>query len=146
MLTVSSTSKNADDVVITLAIRTPLTKGFKGGFKDSEFDYLAYALLKKVIEKSRIDPQLVEDICCGNVSPSAPNGTGYLVPALTATRSTMAQLHTKFVQQHLPPASQTPQPLRPSTDSARPDSRLHKTLLTRFYLAASTLESLWAQN
>ena len=24
-------------------------------------------LLKKVIEKSKIDPQLVEDICCGNV-------------------------------------------------------------------------------
>merc|ERR1711977_393183 len=62
------TSKNADDVVITLAIRTPLAKGFKGGFKDTELDYLVYALLKKVIERSRIDPQLVEDICCGNVS------------------------------------------------------------------------------
>ncbi|KAN0095949.1 thiolase [Hyaloscypha variabilis] len=64
----SITSKNADDVVITLAIRTPLAKGFKGGFKDTELDYLLYSLLKKVIEKSRIDPQLVEDICCGNVS------------------------------------------------------------------------------
>jgi acetyl-CoA acyltransferase 1 len=64
-----STSKNADDVVITLAIRTPLAKGFKGGFKDTELDYLIYSLLKKVIEKSRIDPQLVEDICCGNVRP-----------------------------------------------------------------------------
>lgn len=63
-----STSKNADDVVITLAIRTPLAKGFKGGFKDTQLDYLVYALLKKVLEKSRIDPQLVEDICCGNVS------------------------------------------------------------------------------
>jgi acetyl-CoA acyltransferase 1 len=62
-----STSKNADDVVITLAIRTPLAKGFKGGFKDTELDYLVYSLLKKVIEKSRIDPQLVEDVCCGNV-------------------------------------------------------------------------------
>lgn len=67
MLIINSTSKNADDVVITLAIRTPLAKGFKGGFKDTELDYLVYALLKKVIEKSRIDPQLVEDICCGNV-------------------------------------------------------------------------------
>lgn len=62
------TSKNADDVVITLAIRTPLTKAFKGGFKDTELDYLVYSLLKKVIEKSRIDPQLVEDVCCGNVN------------------------------------------------------------------------------
>ena len=68
----NSTSKNADDVVITLAIRTPLAKGFKGGFKDTQLDFLVYSLLKKVIEKSQIDPALVEDICCGNVSlPSA---------------------------------------------------------------------------
>jgi len=68
MLTINSTSKNADDVVITLAIRTPLAKGFKGGFKDTQFDFLVYSLLKQVIQKSKLDPQLVEDICCGNVS------------------------------------------------------------------------------
>ncbi|KAL9600050.1 MAG: hypothetical protein Q9219_003420 [cf. Caloplaca sp. 3 TL-2023] len=62
------TQKNPDDVVITLAIRTPLAKGFKGGFKDTQLDYLVYSLLKKVIEKSNIDPQMVEDICLGNVS------------------------------------------------------------------------------
>jgi acetyl-CoA acyltransferase 1 len=62
------TSKNADDVVITLAIRTPLAKAHKGGFKDTELDFLMYSILKKVAEKSSIDPQLVEDICCGNVS------------------------------------------------------------------------------
>ncbi|PQE22441.1 putative POT1-acetyl- C-acyltransferase peroxisomal protein [Rutstroemia sp. NJR-2017a BVV2] len=64
----SITSKNADDIVITLAIRTPLAKGFKGGFKDTKLEYLQYALLQKVREKSNLDPQLVEDICCGNVS------------------------------------------------------------------------------
>lgn len=64
----SITSKNADDVVITLALRTPLAKGFKGGFKDTQLDFLVYSLLKNVIEKSKIDPQLVEDICCGNVN------------------------------------------------------------------------------
>jgi acetyl-CoA acetyltransferase family protein len=62
------TSKNADDVVITLAVRTPLTKAYKGGFKDTELDYLMYALLKKVRETTTLDPSLVEDICCGNVS------------------------------------------------------------------------------
>ncbi|KAF7861670.1 uncharacterized protein EAF02_010624 [Botrytis sinoallii] len=62
------TSKNADDVVITLAVRTPLAKGFKGGFKDTKLDYLIYALLQKVREKSNLDPALIEDICCGNVS------------------------------------------------------------------------------
>lgn len=55
-------------MVITLAIRTPLAKGKKGSFKDTQLDYLIYALLKKVLEKSKIDPQLIEDVCLGNVS------------------------------------------------------------------------------
>lgn len=62
-----STSKNADDIVITLAIRTPLAKGHKGGFKDTQLDYLVYSLLKEVVGRSRIDPSLIEDVCLGNV-------------------------------------------------------------------------------
>ena len=63
----SRTQKNPDDVVITLAIRTPLTKGFKGGLKDTPLDFIVYTLLKQVLDKSRIDPQLIEDVCLGNV-------------------------------------------------------------------------------
>jgi acetyl-CoA acyltransferase 1 len=62
------TAKNADDIVITLAIRTPLCKARKGGFKDSTVEFLAYAILKEVKERSNLDPALVEDICMGNVS------------------------------------------------------------------------------
>lgn len=62
------TSKNPDDVVITLAIRTPLTKGFKGGMKDTSLDYMVYTVLKQVLEKSKIDPKVVEDVCLGNVN------------------------------------------------------------------------------
>lgn len=62
------TQKNPDDVVITLAVRTPLTKAFKGGFKDTRLDYIVYSLLKQVLEKSRVDPQVIEDICLGNVN------------------------------------------------------------------------------
>jgi len=62
------TQKNPDDIVITLAIRTPLTKGKKGGFKDTDLDYMVYSLLKEVIAKSKIDPNQVEDVCMGNVS------------------------------------------------------------------------------
>lgn len=62
-----STSKNADDIVITLAIRTPLAKAKKGGFKDTTLEYMVYALLKEVKERSAIDPALIEDICLGNV-------------------------------------------------------------------------------
>ncbi|KAJ9614664.1 hypothetical protein H2200_002801 [Cladophialophora chaetospira] len=61
------TAKTPDDIVITLALRTPLTKGKKGGFKDTDLDYIVYALLKEVVNKSKIDPSLVEDICLGNV-------------------------------------------------------------------------------
>ncbi len=67
-----STQKNPDDVVITLAIRTPLTKGFKGGLKDTPLDFLVYTMMKKVLEKSNIDPQMVEDISLGNVREIYP--------------------------------------------------------------------------
>ena len=72
---ICSTQQNPDDVVITLAIRTPLAKGFKGGFKDTPLDYIIYSLLKEVVTKSNIDPQLVEDVCLGNVcfSPVIPH-------------------------------------------------------------------------
>ncbi|KAI4761515.1 beta ketoadipyl CoA thiolase [Aureobasidium sp. EXF-3400] len=62
------TSKNPDDIVITLAIRTPLTKAKKGGFKDTQLDGLVFKLLEQVVQKSNLDPALVEDICLGNVS------------------------------------------------------------------------------
>lgn len=62
-----SQSKNPDDIVITYAARTPLTKAGKGGFKDTSLEYMVYALLEKVRERSGVDPALVEDICLGNV-------------------------------------------------------------------------------
>lgn len=56
-------------MVITLSLRTPLTKARKGGFKDTELDYLVYALLKEVLAKSQVDPAQIEDVCLGNVAP-----------------------------------------------------------------------------
>ena len=68
-----STTKNPDDVVITMAIRTPLTKGKKGGMKDTDLDFMVYLILKEVRERMNMDPAIVEDICMGNVRyrPSA---------------------------------------------------------------------------
>jgi len=67
--------KNADDIVITYAARTALTKAKKGGFKDTQIDDLLISLLTTVREQSKINPALVEDICLGNVlAPSQ----GYL--------------------------------------------------------------------
>lgn len=66
-LTSTSLSKNPDDIVITYATRTPLTKARKGGFKDTHLDALVFKLLEKVRQNMKLDPQLVEDICLGNV-------------------------------------------------------------------------------
>lgn len=65
-------SKNPDDIVITYAARTPLTKAKKGGFKDTTLEYMVYALLDQVRQRSGLDPALVEDICLGNVRLSRP--------------------------------------------------------------------------
>lgn len=59
--------KRPDDVVITLAIRTPLCKSKTGGLKDTPLDGMLFRILQQVLDKSSIDPSLVEDICLGNV-------------------------------------------------------------------------------
>ena len=63
----SSTQKNPDDVVISLALRTPLAKAGRGGFKDTDLDYMVFTLLKEVVARSKLDPALIEDVCLGNV-------------------------------------------------------------------------------
>lgn len=64
--------KLPNDVVVTCALRTPFTKGGKGGFKDTAGADLLVGALKAVIDRSHIDPSLVQDICVGNVL--APGG------------------------------------------------------------------------
>ncbi|KAJ5273236.1 Peroxisomal 3-ketoacyl-coA thiolase (K.t1.c1) [Penicillium angulare] len=65
-------AKNSDDVVITYLARTPLTKARKGGLKDTTFDNLLISLLSTVRENSKIDPNVVEDVCVGNcLAPGA---------------------------------------------------------------------------
>lgn len=66
-LSITRIQKNPDDVVITFAIRTPLCKGFKGGLKDTPLDYIVYTLIKESLERSKIDPSVIEDVCLGNV-------------------------------------------------------------------------------
>lgn len=68
LLTFPRLQKHPDDVVITLAIRTPLTKAVKGGMKDTPLDFMVYTLMKEVLQRSRIDPAVIEDFCLGNVS------------------------------------------------------------------------------
>lgn len=64
--------KNPDDIVVTACLRTAFTKGGKGGFKDTMAADLVAGALKGLIDRSKIDPALVEDICVGTVL--APGG------------------------------------------------------------------------
>ena len=67
LITDYSTQQNPDDVVITAAIRTPLAKGFRGGMKDTPLDYIVFQTLREILRRSRVDPNVIEDVCLGNV-------------------------------------------------------------------------------
>ncbi|KAG7286583.1 hypothetical protein NEMBOFW57_008894 [Staphylotrichum longicolle] len=64
--------KNPDDIVVTAALRTAICKGGKGSFKDTYAADLMAGALKGIIERSNINPALVEDIVVGTVL--APGG------------------------------------------------------------------------
>ncbi|CAH7673557.1 Thiolase, N-terminal domain-containing protein [Phakopsora pachyrhizi] len=80
-------TKHDDDAVICSAVRTPITRARKGGFKDSCVEDLLSAVLVAVAERGRLpDKALVEDIAVGNV----------LAPGGAATVSKMASLHAGY--------------------------------------------------
>lgn len=64
--------KNPDDIVITLAIRSPLCKAKSGGLKDTRSDELLTEMFKQAISHSKIDPSVIGDITVGTVLPRAP--------------------------------------------------------------------------
>ncbi|KAI9673191.1 MAG: 3-ketoacyl-CoA thiolase with broad chain length specificity [Caeruleum heppii] len=76
--------KNPDDIVVTTALRTALTKGGKGGFKDTPAADLLAGALNAVIARSGIDPSLVEDIAVGSVLPPGGGATEFRAAALVA--------------------------------------------------------------
>jgi acetyl-CoA acetyltransferase len=76
-------SQNDNDVVIVVAVRSAITKGMKGGFKDTRPEEYLSGILGAVWRKAGIDPALIEDIAVGNVLP--PGGG-----ALTARMAALA--------------------------------------------------------
>ncbi|KAB5589647.1 Peroxisomal 3-ketoacyl-coA thiolase (Kat1) [Ceratobasidium theobromae] len=65
-------TKHPDDVVLTLALRTPMCKAKKGGLKDTPSDVLLVGMLNAVRERSGVDPGLIEDIVVGTCHPPSP--------------------------------------------------------------------------
>lgn len=76
--------QNPDDIVITAALRTPFTKGGKGGFKDTAAADLVVGALKALLARSRIDPALVQDIAVGSVLAPGGGATEFRAAALAA--------------------------------------------------------------
>jgi|Transcript_22605 acetyl-CoA acyltransferase 1 len=59
--------KSPDDVVVVSALRTPICRAKKGGFKDIYPDDLLKAALEGVMKESGIKHELVDDVVVGNV-------------------------------------------------------------------------------
>jgi len=76
--------KSPDDIVVTACLRTAITKGGKGGFKDTAAADLLVGAFKSLIERSKIDPALVEDIAVGSVLPPGGGATEFRAAALAA--------------------------------------------------------------
>ncbi|RDW85864.1 3-ketoacyl-CoA thiolase-like protein [Coleophoma crateriformis] len=76
--------KHPDDIVVTACLRTAFTKGGKGGFKDTAAADLLVGAFKSLIERSKIDPALVEDIAVGSVLAPGGGATEFRAAALVA--------------------------------------------------------------
>ncbi|KAI0322720.1 3-ketoacyl-CoA thiolase [Amylostereum chailletii] len=65
-------TKNPDDVVLTFAKRTAMGRAKKGQLKDIPVDEMLHGLFKAALEKTRLDPAKIEDICVGTCHPPSP--------------------------------------------------------------------------
>ncbi|TFK41120.1 3-ketoacyl-CoA thiolase, partial [Crucibulum laeve] len=64
--------RNPDDVVITFAKRTAVGRAKKGQLKDTPVDEILHALFKATLEKTKLDPSKIDDICVATCHPPSP--------------------------------------------------------------------------
>lgn len=70
-------AKSDDDVVICAAVRTPLTKGKRGGLKDTAPEVMLSTVLKEAAARAKISSEKIQDIAVGNnLQPGAGEITG----------------------------------------------------------------------
>jgi len=68
-------SNSPRDPVVVAAVRTPVTKAKKGGFKDTRPDDLMMAAIKGLLSKvPDFDPSLIDDVVIGTAFPEAEQG------------------------------------------------------------------------
>jgi acetyl-CoA acyltransferase 1 len=66
--------RSDDDVVIVAASRTALGRAKRGSFAETRMDNLLAPVLRSLIQKSKIDPSLIDDIIIGTVLPKSDVG------------------------------------------------------------------------
>ncbi|KAF8624195.1 hypothetical protein AX17_007184 [Amanita inopinata Kibby_2008] len=86
--------KHDDDVVIVSAIRSAITKGRKGGFKDTNPELILSHVLRAVYERIRLDPKLIEDVAVGNVLPPGGGANAARMAALHAGIPNTSSINT----------------------------------------------------
>ena len=62
----NTAAKSDDDVVICSAVRTPLTKGKRGGLKDTAPEVMLSTCLREAAKRANIQSKEVQDIAFGN--------------------------------------------------------------------------------
>ncbi|KAK4987304.1 3-ketoacyl-CoA thiolase with broad chain length specificity [Elasticomyces elasticus] len=77
-------AKHPDDIVVTCALRTAITRGGKGGFKDTAAADLLHGAFTALLSRSGIDPSVVEDIAVGTVLAPGGGATEFRAAALAA--------------------------------------------------------------
>lgn len=77
-------AKSPSDIVVTCALRTPFTRGGKGGLKDTAAADLLVHTLRSLISRSSISPELVEDVAVGTVLAPGGGATEFRAAALVA--------------------------------------------------------------
>ncbi|KAL5339367.1 Thiolase, N-terminal domain-containing protein [Aspergillus crustosus] len=60
-------TKTPHDVVILSAVRSPITRAFKGGFRDSHAEDLLIPVLQAALQRANLAPGQINDILIGNV-------------------------------------------------------------------------------
>ncbi|AFR92621.1 acetyl-CoA acyltransferase [Cryptococcus neoformans] len=60
---------SSDDVVIVSAVRTPIAKAKKGGFKDCCPEDLLAAVFTEAVKRGKVNPAQIQDVAVGNVLP-----------------------------------------------------------------------------
>ncbi len=76
--------KHAEDIVVTTALRTAICKGGRGQFKDTAAADLLHGAFVSLLERSGIEPNLVEDIAVGSVLAPGGGATEFRAAALAA--------------------------------------------------------------